>query len=48
MLEELEKNGVKLWIVSGKQHTLDKADYSAINLLDNYHKPFSIEGGNER
>jgi len=27
MLEELEKNGVKLWIISGKQHALDKIDY---------------------
>lgn len=48
MLEELEKNGVKLWIVSGDNQSKDKVDYLAIDLYNNYHKPFTIEGSNER
>lgn len=48
VLEELEKNGVKLWLFSEDTEQVNKVDYEAIDLFDNYHAPFKIKGTNER
>lgn len=48
VLEELEKNGVKLWLISEDSERVNKVDYEAIDLYDNYLDPFKIKGVNER
>lgn len=48
VLEELEKNGVKLWLLSEDTERADQVDYEAIDLYDNYLLPFKVEGLNER
>ena len=48
MLEELEKNGIKLWIVSADKQSITDIDYSAVGLFENYHQPFCIEGSSFR
>ena len=47
-MEELEKNGVKLWLLSEDSERVNKVDYEAIDLYENYHAPFKIKGTNER
>jgi hypothetical protein len=48
VLEELEKNGLKTWLISQKKAEKNMASYYGINLFDNSRKPFEIEGLSER
>lgn len=48
VLEELEKNGIKLWLVSEESERVNKVDYEAMDLYDNYLAPLKIKGTNER
>ena len=48
VLEELEKNGLKTWLLSQKKAEKSMASYYGIDLFDNYRKPFEIQGLSER
>jgi len=48
VLEELIENGIKLWMVSDCSAEKNAADYEALDLFDDYHKPLRILGSTEK
>jgi hypothetical protein len=48
VLEDLERNGVKTWMMSSRHEQTDIIDYNAIHLFENYNPPLRITGLTER
>lgn len=44
VLEELEKNGIKVWMVSSEASMRNIIDYESIDLFENYRDSFRITG----
>jgi hypothetical protein len=44
VVEELEKNGVKLWLVSDERREKNLTDFEAIDLYENYTDSFKVKG----
>lgn len=44
VLEELEKNGIKVWMISSEASMRSIIDYESIDLFENYRDSFRITG----
>ena len=48
VIEDLRKNGIKLYMLSGEDADNVRTDCNAMNLLDGFTDPINIEGKTER